>query len=261
MRGLGLVAYGSEGVGKTSWAAQFTQLGKVRFLSVRESGLEDLLDAGIAPDGIEHYYPEDWEDLDRLTRSTPEGTLVVDSLSGVQPVLFDHVCRTAYKGEWDGKDGFMSYWKGPRVDSPVFLNKYFEGLDMLRNKGINVVLLGHMATEETPNTMGADYLTHTLDMDKAVRAATLKWAQAVLFLSLDLNINRSVESVKDTVMLGKAKDTANRVIWTEKSPGHVAKNRMNLKPVIPLGTSPEEGFKNFYKALPETYRRSFPLKG
>lgn len=261
MRGLGLVAYGSEGVGKTSWAAQFIRLGPVRFLSVRESGFEDLNDAGIVPDGIDHHYPEDWDELDHLSRSVQQGTLVVDSLSGVQPVLFDHVCRTAYKGEWDGKDGFMSYWKGPRVDSPVFLNKYFEGLDMLRNKGVNVVLLGHMATEETPNTMGADYLTHTLDMDKGVRAATLKWAQAVLFLTIDLNITRSVESVKDTILVGKAKDTDKRVIWTEKSPGHVAKNRMNLPPLIMMGSSPEEGFTNFYNKLPETYRRNFPLKG
>jgi len=130
------------------------------------------------------------------------------------------------------------------------------------NRGVHVIVIGHMATEETPNTLGANYLTHTLDMDKAVKASMIKWAGNILFLNIDINIVTVTEVAKDkTVLTGKAKDSDKRVIWTETSPGHIAKNRMNLPPVIKMGSSPDEAFKNFWKVLPDPYKRAWPVPG
>lgn len=252
-----MILYGGEGVGKTSIAAQFTRIGPVRFISIKETGLLDLIDAGIAPSNISHVVAKEWDDVEDATLSTQKGTLVLDSLSGLQELIFAEVCKTVYNDNWDE---FTSYWKGQRVDSPVFLAKYQNSLDLLRERGVHVILLGHMITEETPNSMGANYLTHTLDLDKNMRASMLKWAQNVLFMNIDINITAAIDIAKDrTILTGKAKDEDKRVIWTEKSPGHVAKNRMNLPPVIRMGNSPEEAFKNLWKAMPESYRRTWPL--
>jgi hypothetical protein len=261
LRGLGLDVYGSEGIGKTSWALEFDQIGKVVFCSVRESGVQDLLDYGRPRPDVTHFDIEDWEDLVKVTESVREGTFVVDSLSGLQAILFDYVCRTLYKGIWEGKEGFTSFYRGQRVDSPKVLEPYLTTLDNLRNRGVNVVLLGHMKNVETPNTQGADYKTHTIDMDDNVRASVIKWAQAVLFMNIGVNIAIATEVDKTQVVVGKAKDVDERFMYTTKSPGHVAKNRdLFTTPVIRMGNSPKQAFLNFYKALPDAYRKSWPLK-
>lgn len=260
MRGLGIAAYGSEGIGKTSWGLEFDQIGKVTLCSVRESGVQDLLEFGRARPLLTHHEIEDWEDLVNVSDSVREGTFVLDSLSGLQAVLFDYVCRTMYKGVWAE---FTSYWRGQRVDSPKVLEGYLTGLDNLRNRGVNVILLGHMKNIETPNTIGADYKTHTIDMDDNVRASITKWAQAILFMHIDVNIVVATDQDKKTgvIIEGKAKDVDNRLMYTTKSPGHVAKNRDLFRtPVIRMGNSPKEAFQNFYKALPEAYRKSWPIK-
>jgi hypothetical protein len=257
MRGLGLIVYGSSGVGKTSFASRFP--GPVKFISLKETGFEDLADSELMPANCTNVNPQDWEDLEDATLSTLKGTLVIDSCSGLQEMLFNEVCRTVYNSDWDK---FTEYWKGQRVDSPVFLAKYQTKLDTVRNRGVHVIVIGHMATEETPNTLGANYLTHTLDMDKAVKASMIKWAGNILFLNIDINIVTVTEVAKDkTVLTGKAKDSDKRVIWTETSPGHIAKNRMNLPPVIKMGSSPDEAFKNFWKVLPDPYKRTWPVPG
>lgn len=257
MRGLCIVPYGSEGVGKTSFGLQFARLGPLKVISVRESGYEDLADARLVQGNIEHVYANDWDDIETESMTCKAKTLLVDSTSGMQELLFEHVCNTKHNGDWAK---FTDYWKGQRTDSPPVLAEYLSKLDVLRNKGTNIVIIGHMTTEEEPNTMGANYLCHKIDLDKKVRSVLTKWAQMILFLNIDVNINIAVESdKKKTITLGKAKDTDSRIIWTEKAPGHDAKNRCNLKNPIQMGSNPKEAFENFYNALPVSYKTAQPL--
>lgn len=260
MRGLGILGYGSEGVGKTSWALEFDRIGPVTFNSVRETGYEDIIEFGRPRPDVKHVEIEDWEDLQKSTRDCKEGSFVVDTTSGVQTVLFDFVCRTSFNGDWAK---FTDYWKGQRVDSVKAIEPWLVALDNLRNRGVNVILLGHMMTDETPNTMGADYKTHTIDVDKGIRAPLLKWAQAIVFMNIDvaITIATEMENRTKTVITGKAKDVDNRLMYVTKAPGHVAKNRdLFKKPIIQMGANPKEAFTNFYKALPEVYQKQWPLK-
>lgn len=256
MRGLGLVLYGGEGIGKTSLALQFSHLGPLTCLSVGESGFEDLEVTGEVPDNCTNVTIKSWEQLLKETKGFDGNVLVIDSLSGLQTILFDYVCRSVYDNDWDK---FTSYWKGQRVDSPIFLGNYLELLDDYRHNGIHVVLIGHMVTTTESNTLGADYLSHVIDMDQGdkggLRSLVTKWAQAVLFMNIDVAITRATELAKDrTVMEGKAKDDDNRLIYTTKAPGHSAKNRLKLPPLINMGEAPEEAFRNLWKEMPQAYR-------
>lgn len=256
VRGLGLVMYGGEGIGKTGTALQFAALGPLTCFSIGESGFEDLEIIDEVPSNCENVNIENWEQLISFTKKIDEGVVVIDSLSGLQKILFDYVCREVYNSDWDK---FTSYWKGQRVDAPVFLDNYLQLLDALRHQGVHIILIGHMVTTNESNTLGADYLSHVIDMDQGdkggVRSCITKWAQAVLFMNIDVAITRATELAKDrTVLEGKAKDDDNRLIYTTKAPGHSAKNRLNLPHIINMGESAKEAFKNLWSAMPQKYK-------
>lgn len=254
-RGLGLVVYGGEGVGKTSWAAQFANIGTVKIVSVKETGVDDLQMVGDIPSSVKSVTVHNFEDLDEQTKVVLEDTLVIDSLMGVQTYIFDYVCRTQYNGKWDGREGFTSYWKGQRVDSPPVFDRWLDRLSALLANGKNVILIGHVFTVTLPNTFGADYLSHVVALDDGdkggLRSCLMRWAPNVLFMNIDVNITRATEVTNQIVMEGKAHDTDTRLLYTQKSPGHAAKNRLKLPPVISLGHSAKEGFDAFIKALPK----------
>lgn len=255
-RGLGLVFYGGEGIGKTGTALQLSILGPLTCFSIGESGFEDLEVVNEVPQGCINVNIDTWESLMANIKKIKEGVIIIDSLSGLQKILFDYVCRTAYGNDWEK---FTSYWKGQRVDAPVFLDNFLNYLDSLRVKGVHVVLIGHMITATETNTLGADYLSHVIDMDQGdrggVRSCITKWAQAVIFMNIDVAITRATELAKDkTVIEGKAKDDDNRLMFTTKAPGHSAKNRLQLPSIIPMGESAKEAFKNLWNHMPKAYK-------
>lgn len=257
--GLKLAFYGGEGIGKTGTALQFAMLGSLRCLSCGESGFVDLQIVGEVPDGCTNVQITNWEQLVKEVKGCEENVLVIDSLSGLQTMLFDYVCRKVYSGIWDGKDGFSSYWKGQRVDSPIYLDALLNELDKLRNSGTHIILIGHMVTTTESNTLGADYLSHVLDMDQGdkggCRSLITKWAQAVIFMNIDVAITRATELDKSRqVMEGKAKDDDNRLMYTTKAPGHSAKNRLQLPPIINMGDSAMTAFKNLWNHMPQIYK-------
>lgn len=258
--GLKLVVYGGEGIGKTDWARQFGILGPVDFVSCGESGLTDLQEVNPVEYPIEDIVVESYEGLLKATKSCEAKTFVVDALSGpngVQELIFDYVCRKLYNGNWDD---FKSYWGGQRTDSPKVLAEWLAELTILRNKGTNIILIGHMITTTLPNTLGADYLSHVLDMDMGdkghgMRSLVTKWAQAILFMNIDVAITLATETDKKRrVVEGKAKDDDCRLMYTTKTPGHSAKNRLGLPPLINMGESAKEAFTNFWKQLPDVYQ-------
>ena len=224
-----------------------------------ETGYEDLEIVGEVPDGCTNYNVDSWEALCGYIKKSTADVIVIDSLSGLQEILFKYVCKTAYQGKWDGKDGFTSYWKGQRVDSPPVLLQLLDILNGIRAEGRHVILIRHMITTTEPNTTGADFLSHVIDMDQGdkggCRSCVTKWAQAVLFMNIDVAITRATERAADkTVMEGKAADRDNRLIYTTKSPGHSAKNRLHLPPIINMGTSPQEAFKALWQEMPQAYQ-------
>lgn len=255
-RGLGMVFYGGEGIGKTGTALQAAVLGDLTCFSIKESGFEDLQVVGEVPSNATNINIESWEELMHHTKKFDKQVFVLDSLSGLQAILFEYVCKVNYKSDWGD---FTSYWKGQRVDSPPFLDEFLMRLDVLRSKGVHVILIGHMVTTSETNTLGADYLSHVIDLDQGdkggLRSCITKWAQAVIFMNIDVAITRSTELAKDkTVLEGKAKDDDNRIMFTTKAPGHSAKNRLQLPPIISMGSSASEAFKNLWSHMPKAYK-------
>lgn len=256
IRGLGLVLYGGEGIGKTGLALQHANLGSLRCFSMGETGYLDLEMIDEVPPNCTNVNINSYVELITSLKNAKENVYVLDSLSGLQKMLFTYVCETMYKGDWEK---FTSYWKGQRVDSVAVFSELLNSLDNLRAQGKHIIFIGHMVTTQEPNTLGADYLSHVIALDDGdkggLRSCIRQWAQAILFMNIDIAITRATEVDKSKqVIEGKAKDDDNRLIYTTKAPGHSAKNRLKLPPIVPMGASAKEAFTNLWKVMPKVYQ-------
>jgi len=266
MRGLAAIVYGTTGIGKTSFAMEFSQLGPVTFLSVKESGYEDIAQYRAPIKEITHHDVDSYKEILNIVKRVEAGTLVIDSLSGLQQMLFDHVCQTLYNGKWDGVKGekfFTNFWNGQRVDSPKEIEGLLCLLDNCVRKGVHVILIAHSDINDEPNATGADYKKYVIHLDKGIGKVLEKWAAHIFFMHIDININITEEAVNNKTVLGKAVDLDKRLMYVTQSPGHCAKNRELFpvtKPLIQMGSSSKTAFDNFYKALPELFRKAWPLK-
>lgn len=266
MRGLAAILYGTTGIGKTSLAMEFSRLGPVTFLSVKESGYEDIAQYREPIPNITHHDIDSYSEILSIAKKVESGTLVLDSLSGLQEMLFDYVCKTLYNGKWDGVKGekfFTNFWNGQRVDSPKVIQELLVVFDNLVRKGIHVILIAHSHVDDEPNATGADYRKFVIHLDKGIGKVLEKWAAHIFFMHIDININITEEAVNNKTVLGKAVDVDKRLMYVTQSPGHQAKNRELFpatKPIIQMGSSSKTAFENFYKALPELFRKTWPLK-
>lgn len=258
-RGVGIGLYGGEGLGKTSWAVQWALLGSVKVMSLGEIGYLDLELGDEIPPGCRNVQINNFEELDKETVNATEDILVYDSLMGVQSAIFDYVCRTQFDSDWSK---FTDYWKGQRIYSPPVFEKWLSRLSAHLAAGRHVIIIGHMLTDTLPNTLGADYKSHVIALDEGdkggMRSVFMRWAPNVFFLNINIDIQRVTEegtrANKGMVIEGKAYDRDQRVLYTVKAPGHAAKNKLQLPPVISMGDSAKQGFENFIKALPEHIR-------
>ena len=251
-RGLGLLLYGSEGIGKTSFALQFEK--PLKCLSLRESGFDDLEDVGEVPEECVNINVDSHKTLFKELRSLQDfATVVIDSTSGLQRIVFQHIIDTCYNG---ATDKFNAYYTGPRQDGPIFMGEVCQQFDLIRAKGCNVIVLGHRRVQDMKNPMGADYNSNVLQMDESAREVMVNWAQATIFMTLDISITTTTKTNKERqVTAGKASDVDNRVMYTQMSPAYQAKNRLHLPPVIPMGNSAQQAFKNFVSKLPDNIKK------
>lgn len=230
--------YGPEGVGKTSFAAQSKD--PVIIQSKGETGAETLISSGqIAP--TPHVEVVQWEAyLDGL-KQLREGkhdykTCVVDTLNGVENLLYDFVCREDYGGRWSGgKDSFMSWHQGYRAAT----NHWQEMLDILddlrSHRNMAVILLAHQQVTSYDNPEGSDYHRITPDLYKEQYHLVRKWTDGIIYLNFLTEVNDD----------GKGVDGTTRVGYTERRAAFDAKNRYGLGSFFSLGENAQEAWSNF----------------
>lgn len=252
MRGMGLIIYGRQGIGKTTFGLQFPK--PLRVISVNEYGYDDLDDAGDIPADCENVLMSSFPAfIKEIRESTDVKTIVIDSLSGVSQIMKDDILKVIYSTTDNPLQAFGSFSEGYRVHAPDWAQKIENAATIVRGKGVNVILLGHTKTETSKNIIANDYEAAGIDMEKWPRGVLTKWAQAVLFMEMDFKV-RTTKSWKNTPTESKAvgslDNEVSRVMYTSKHPSHDAKNRMNLPAYIDMGASPEEAYENFVKELP-----------
>ena len=208
-----VVIYGPEGIGKSTFAAQFPDP-----VFIDTEGSTAHLDVTRTPS------PSSWQmvmDQVKYLIKNPSvcKTLIIDTADWAELLCISHICAKSQKS---GIEDF-GYGKGYTYLSEEYgrlLNLLEEAIDA----GMHVVLTAHakMRKFEQPDEMGS-YDRWEMKVSKNVAPLIREWADMVLFANYETVVIKSKnEMEKNKVQGGK------RVVYTAHHPCWDAKNRHNL---------------------------------
>lgn len=220
------VLYGPEGIGKSTFAAQFPE---PVFIDTEDSTKE--------LDVARFDKPASWEMLLQEVRyaiSTPGlcKTLIIDTADWAEKLCIKAVCAQCQKSGIEAFD----YGKG----YTFVYERFGELLNLLADlteRGVHVVLTAHAATKrrEQPDEFGTYdcWGLKLIDSPKCSIANMVKeWADILLFA----NYKTLVVAADDKGKKHKAQG-GRRVMYTSHHPCWDAKNRLGLPEELPLDFS------------------------
>lgn len=218
-----VVVYGPEGIGKSTFAAQFPEP-----LFIDTEGSTKDMDVARTPD------PSSWAMLmDQVeyvrTHAGLCRTLVVDTIDWAEQMCVEHVC---VKHQKDGLESF-GYGTGYVYVKEEF-GRFLNRLSDVVRTGANVVLTAHaqMRKFEQPDEMGA-YDRWELKLGKKTTSQTSplvkEWSDILLFA----NYKTYSVAVDDKGKKRKAQG-GSRVMYTSHHPCWDAKNRYGLPEEMPF---------------------------
>lgn len=217
-----VVLYGPEGIGKSTFAAQFPDP-----LFIDTEGSTKLLDVRRLDT------PSSWEMLIeevKFVKAHPNlcKTLVIDTADWAEKMLLDSICAQ-YKVKSIEDFG---YGKGYTFVYEGF-GKLLNALEDLICAGINVCVTAHatMRKFEQPDEMGA-YDRWEMKLSKKVAPMLKEWADMVLFANYQTFVVK-----QDNKMLHDKVQGGKRVVYTSHNPCWDAKNRHGLPEQIDFSFS------------------------
>lgn len=217
-----IVCYGPEGIGKSTFAAQFPD---PLFIDT-EGSTNDM-------DVKRLQRPSSWTMLMEqvgYVKKTPGlcKTLVLDTADWAEMLCMNEVCAKAQK---KGIEDF-GYGKGYVYLSEEF-GRLLNHLEEIVRSGIHVVLNAHAMIRkfDQPDEMGS-YDRWELKLQKKTAPLVKEWADMLLFANYKVYVvnvdGQGAEKGKNKASGGK------RVMYTSHMPSWDAKNRQGLPPELPF---------------------------
>ena len=223
-----VLVYGSAGLGKTTFASDSPSpiflctedgLGKIEvdaFPLLRS--YQEVLDAIGALYTSDHQYQ----------------TLVIDSLDHLEPLVWKHLCATYVgpKGErFDTIEGF-GYGRG-YIEALDLWREILDGLDALRNeKGMAIILIAHAEVKRFESPTTASYDRFQIKLHKRASDLVQESVDCILFADYKTVIEKEEKGFGGTKTRGIT--TGERYLFTQATPGYIAKNRYSLPAELPL---------------------------
>lgn len=214
-----IVIYGVPGIGKTTLAAYAP---KPVFLCTEE-GLSDLPVARFPP--VTNYH-EAFSAVHQLaTHPHDYGTLVIDTIDALEPMIFRFVC------EQGGKSSIADFgWNKGFERADEVIRSFLGKVDQCRAAGMAVIMLAHSEITRFDPPDADPYNQYAIRLHrKASRPAIESWADAILFANYDVQVIASRESERRRAVGGKVK-----LLHTVQKPTFVAKNRYGMPPTIEI---------------------------
>lgn len=213
---------GTEGVGKTSWAAGAPS----PIFICAEDGMPRAL-ANVPRFPSPQSFDEVLEAIGSLCEGEHEfKTLVIDTVDWLEPMVWEAVCR---KNSWESIEA-PGYGKGYTAATDEW-RRLLVALDRLRSKrGMEVILLAHASIRTFQNPLGPDYDRYEVKLHKGAAALVREWCDTNLF-AIHEEFGGTDKSGKPTK---KGVSTGRRVVHTERTAAWHAKNRHGLPPELAL---------------------------
>lgn len=211
------VLYGTEGIGKTTFASQFpdplfidTEGGTTRY------------------DVARFEEPKTWNDILAcvdyvIAHPDTCKTLVLDTADKAERMCIQHLLKQYDKPDIDA----WGFGRGYKILADEFA-KLVSKFDQVIAKGVNIVVVAHAAMRkfEQPDELGA-YDRWELKLGKHTAPMLKEWADLLLFANYKTTIIMD-ENKKKKATGGK------RVVYTTHNPVWDAKNRFGLPDELPF---------------------------
>ena len=218
-----IVLTGEAKIGKTTFAASIPG---VILLSIKgEQGSDDVRDEDGVPIKFARF-PDPAKTFDDVlsaikelaTRDHKFKALAIDSISALEPLVWDAVCEDAKAPSIEKAYG--GYGKG-YTEALGKIRQLTQALDYLREKkGMVVVLIGHVKVKRHDDPTGESYDRYQIDLNDKAAALLARWADAVLFANRKLFIQETDNGKQ------RAKDPSKkRWLFTQSNPAYPAGGR------------------------------------
>lgn len=234
-----MVVYGVEGIGKTTFACDAPNPIVIDI----EGGSSNIDITRIESTELKNY--QNVIEAMNQAAALDFDTIVIDSLSKLEELIWAETCNRksvngkTYKSveDFGFKQGYifaLDEWQ-----------KFIETCVAVRDAGKNVILVAHNTTKKFDDpTLIESYTRYEIDLHPKAAGLIRKYVEAVLFANY-----------KTLVKDGKGLETGERYLFTERRPGHDAKNRFCLPYEVNLNWADFVAAKNGAKEDPDVYKR------
>lgn len=219
-----ILLYGVPGIGKTTMGAAFP---KALLIPVEEGA--DSLSVARTPT------PDTWEALLSILEAFSSGeydytTLVIDSLSAAQELLFSYVCRSHGVASIELAAG--GFGKG-YIEAANHWRAMLQQLDVIRSKGVVIVGIGHIATiaHQDPRLPNYDRMQprlHVSAKGAGILPLMVEWCDVVACCAYE--VFTTEQGSKTPRGIGDG----NRIMYLQERPAYLAKNRYGLPESLPM---------------------------
>lgn len=219
------VVYGNAGVGKTTLASQAP---KPIFIQTEDGAGNLQVDA----------FPlaESYDDVKSMLETLGQQdhdfkTVVIDSIDHLEPLIWRKVCEL---NKWESIET-PGYGKGFLAAADLW-REIISILTALREfKQMHVILIGHSVIRAHRDPEIEEVSRHELKLHQRASALVTETSDVVAFCRHKITTKKEETGFGNTRSRGIS--TGRRVMATEETPAHVAKNRFGLPAELDLSWS------------------------
>jgi len=215
-----LLLFGVEGIGKTSFGASMPD----PIFVDAESGSGQLETARFPT-------PQNFADVLDAIRELRDGkheykTAVFDTVDWIEALIWRHICARDRMNDVEE----YGFGKGFNVALEEW-RRFIRDLEMLeRQRGMNVLLLGHSHVKTFKNPEGEDFDRYEPQVHAKAAGVLKQWPRAVLFAHYE----QYAEKQSRYQLKAKGVATGERLVFTNRTAAYDAKNRYDLPAQLPL---------------------------
>ena len=206
-----IILVGVEKIGKSTFAAGAPA---PVFIPIRgEEGIDDL---DVAHFPTCNSFDEVLAALQSLYEQKHEyETLVIDSVSTLEPLIWDAVCKAEGVDSIEKVGG--GFGKG-YVEAVERWRCLTSALDALREQGMVSILIGHVTVRTFADPTSENYDQYQLDLNKHAAAALMRWSDCILFANCRTVVRKEEAGFNKTNRKAVMRDE--RCLFTQKRPAH-----------------------------------------
>ncbi len=247
-----VMIFGPAGLGKSTFASNAP---KPLFVGCEETGEIDVARLP-QPKTLDELTQQ----LDHVVKEAGMGfkTLVVDTIDSIETLVHRHLLATDPKQTGSMIAAHGGYAKALDMAATELL-KIRDKLKVLRDEhGMNVLLIAHSKRAQIVDPiLGMAYDSYELNLHQKAQTVFVDWSTAVLFANYVARVMAGTNT--DKIF---ATGEGERVLLTEKRPGHLAKNRFNLPYEMPLDFSVfHKAYNDFFESGPTADQISATASG